>query len=128
VRLADLPVRELEVFAEPFAGCQPSARVRETPSSQEITLRLRATASVSGRVKDAKGVAAERMSVVVEPSAGGQRFYGSTDKDGAFRVEFPAEVAGPFVVNVQSAGRGGVLDVFVEDVAPGAEGLEIVLR
>jgi RNA polymerase sigma-70 factor (ECF subfamily) len=128
VRLADLPVRDLDVFVLPFAGCQPSTRVREMPSGQEVTLRLRATASVSGRVTDVKGAPAERIVVVVEPASGGQRFSASTGKDGAFRVEFPAEVAGPLVVNVQSAGRGGLLDVFVEDVAPGTEGLEIVLR
>jgi carboxypeptidase family protein len=128
VRLSGLPVRELEVFAPSFSGCQASTRVRETPSGQEIALRLRATAGVSGRVVDAKGAPAERVVVVVEPASGGQRFSASTDRDGAFRVEFPAEVAGPFVVDVQSAGRGGLLDVFVEDVAPGTEGLEIVLR
>jgi RNA polymerase sigma-70 factor (ECF subfamily) len=128
VRYTSLLVRELDVYADPHAGWQPSERVRAVPSGQEITLRLRATASVSGRVVDAKGLAVARVSIVVEPSAGGQRFNASTDRDGRFRVEFPADVTGPLVVNAQSYSRAGAFDVFVEDVQSGAEGLEIVLR
>lgn len=126
--LSGLLVRDLDVFAPPFGGWQPSVRVSALPQGQELTLRLRGTAVIAGRVVDAAKKPVERTSVVLEGASPDQRFNATTDANGDFRLEFPSDTAGPLVVNVQCMIRGGMFDVFVEDVAPGTTGLEVVLK
>jgi protocatechuate 3,4-dioxygenase beta subunit len=123
-----LAARAWIATAGSHGGWYQSAPLAVTPDGQEVTLTLRAAATISGVVvgKDGRGVRA----VAAAWSDADEWFFVSdvTADDGTFTLRVSAEDPGPFRVTARFTDSApGTHDVEVGGVAPGAADVRLVL-
>lgn len=95
------------------------------PAGQEVTLALRAVATISGIVLMPDGTPARGAQVKVIDN-NRARYYAGTDAEGHFAALVPADEPGPWRVQVERRGKG--LKGEATDVRTGATGLRIQLE
>lgn len=123
-----LAAREWSVRAASHGGWFQSAAVSATPDGQEVTIALRAAATIRGGVvgKDGRGVRA----VAAAWSDTDERFFVSdvTADDGTFTLRVSADDPGPFRVTARfTDSPPGTEDAEVGGVAPGTSDVRIVM-
>jgi hypothetical protein len=105
----------------------PPRPVTVVPAGQEVTLRNRPSAPITGAVEDAAGRPV-RCGVALHR---GNEYLCSTgtDADGRFSLPCPSDDPGPYTVKPYRYGADASrVEASVKDVAPGATGVRIVLR
>ncbi len=125
-RFSGLPAKEITVMAMSQRDWLGALPVRVTPEGQEVVVRLRRAAVVSGTVVGADGQAPARAYVRVY--SGTTMHSGTqTGDDGTFRLLVPADEPGPFRVEAQSMIGTKPLTVRADDVRAGTTDLKLVL-
>ncbi len=127
-QFADLPAHSWHLSAASHGAWFQSAPVEAVPNGQEVTLVLRAAATIRGVVvgKDGQGVRA----VAAARSDADERFFVSdvTDEAGAFTLRVSADDPGPFRVTARFTDSApGAEDAAVDGVAPGAANVWLVM-
>ena len=105
----------------------PPKPVTVVPAGQEITLRNRASAPITGTIEDAAGRPV-RCGVALHL---GNEYLASTgtDAEGRFSLPCPVDERGPYTVKPYRYGAdASQIDSDAKDLAPGATGVRIVLR
>jgi len=137
--ISNLPGKEIEVMVydcshhEAFRKWAPPERIRVVPAGQEVLLRFRAAAPISGTVRLPDGSPA--FVVVVARDAAGRHItqVGTNATDGTFVLPIPTALTGGVSLEIiPSSNRADpaykdLRNVRMPDIQPGREDIDIQL-